>query len=189
MALEGVFGQLEQLGLFDVLLPFILVFTLVYAILNKIKLFGDKSKNFNIMIALVMGLAVVFPHVLGYYPPDQDIVLIINHALPNVSIVIVAVLMALLIIGIMGRRFELGDSSLSGWIAMGAFAIVVYIFGSAANWWSMPGWLSVMNNQDLMALVVVILVFSIVIYFITKDETETPEDKTIIGKFGKLLQK
>ena len=81
MALEGPFYQLQELGLFDVILPFMLIFALVYAVLTKVNIFGPGTKNYNIVIALVMGLAVVFPHVLGYYPENQDIVVIINHAL------------------------------------------------------------------------------------------------------------
>jgi hypothetical protein len=182
MALEGTFAYLEQLGAFDVFLPFVLVFVIVFAILQKVQIFGDptkvkNTKNFNMMIALVMGLAVIFPHILGYYPPDQDIVLIINHALPNVSIVLVAILMALLIIGLLGKRFEIGGNSLSGWIAIAAFALIVYIFGSAANWWSAPSFLwFITANPDLMALVIVILVFAIIVHFITKEETpNTPK--------------
>jgi hypothetical protein len=185
MALEYTFYSLEQMGLFDVILPFILVFTIVFAVMQKVKIFGDNTKNYNIMIALVMGLAVVFPHVLGYYPPDQDIVMIINHALPNVSITLVAIVMALLIIGVFGKSPTLGDNNISGWIAMLAFGAIVYIFGSAANWWSLPGFLYMLDNPDTMGLVVFILVFAIIIWFITKDDTNPGE--SLPTQFGHLF--
>jgi hypothetical protein len=192
MAIQDTFAQLEYLGVFDVILPFVLVFTIIYAVLHKIKLFGPdpaKNKQFDVVIALVMGLAVIFPHVLGYYPPDRDIVLIINHSLPNVSIVVVAVVMALLIIGVFGKRFEIGGTSLSGWIALAAFAVVAFIFGSAANFWDMPVWLSMLNNPDLMALIIVVLVFAIIIWFITKDDTKAKEfDRTLAGQLNKMLK-
>jgi len=107
MALQDSFFMLNEQGLFDILLPFVLVFTIVYAVLHKIKLFGKDSKQFDVMIALVMGLAVVFPHVLwGVNDPTvstlsngmPDIVNIINASLPNVSIVIVAIVMALTVV-------------------------------------------------------------------------------------------
>lgn len=189
MAMEGTFYQLQELGLFDVILPFLLVFVIVFAVLQKIKLFGSKeeSKKFNVVIALVLGLAVVFPHVLGYYPPDRDIVNIINQALPNVSVVLVAILMGLLIIGLLGKRFELGEGSLSGWIALAAFAIIIFIFGAAANWWQMPRWLDVLNNPDTVALVIVILAFAIIIWFITKEDK--PGQKGIYEKVGEDFNK
>ena len=177
MAYYGPFAQLEQLGLFDVILPFILVFTIVFAILQKAKLFGeeDENKKFHVMISLVMGLAVVFPHVLGYYPPDRDIVNIINQSLPNVSVVLVAIVMALLIIGMLGRRFQLAGGSLSGWIAFAAFGMIVYIFGNAAGWWDSPAWLYFLNDSETVTLIIAILIFAIIIWFITKsDEPATP---------------
>src|SRR3990172_7462533 len=100
MALQDSFYRLQELGVFDVLLPFILIFTIVFAILQKVKIFGtdEKVRSYNAVIALVMGLAVVVPHVLDAYPPGGDIVVIMNQALPNVSIVVVAIVMALILI-------------------------------------------------------------------------------------------
>ncbi len=170
--MTDVFAQLAEIGLLDVILPFILIFTIVFAVLNKVKLFGiePETRKYNVMIALVMGMAVIFPHVLGYYPPDGDIVNIINQSLPHVSVVLVAIVMGLLIIGVLGKRFEIGGNSLSGVIAIGAFALVLYIFGNAANWWNMPGWLMFVTDPNLMALIIVILVFAIIIWFVTKDD-------------------
>ncbi len=183
MVMQEAFGQLEYLGLFDIILPFVLIFTVVFAIMQKVKIFGtDESvKKYNVVVALVMGAAVVFPHVMGYYPPDGDIVTIINQSLPNVSVVLIAVVMALLIIGVMGKRFEIGGNSLSGWIAMAAFAIVIYIFGNSANWWNRPEWLYFLDNPDMMALIIVILVFAVIIWFVTKGE-KTTEEKALAQK-------
>ncbi len=164
----GPFAQLEDLGLLDVILPFILIFTLVFAFLQKSKILGKDSKRFNAVVALVMGLSVVFPHVLGYYPPERDIVNIINQSLPNVGVIVVAIVMALIIIGLMGKQFKLGAGSASGWIAIIAFGAVVYIFGDAANWWESPAWLYFLRDSETMMLVVAVLIFAIIIWFITK---------------------
>lgn len=169
----GPFAQLEDLGILDVILPFILVFTLVFAILQKTKIFGEnesENKRYNAVVALVMGLAVVFPHVLGYYPPNRDIVNIINQSLPNVGVIIVAIVMALIIIGLLGRRFQLAGNSLSGWIAIAAFGAVVYIFGDAASWWESPAWVYFLGDTETVTLVVALLIFAIIIWFITKED-------------------
>lgn len=190
----GPFATLENLGILDVILPFILVFTIVFAVLQKVQLFGEEAENkkFNIVIALVMGLAVVFPHVLGYYPADADIVNIINQSLPNVSIVIVAIVMALLIIGVLGKRFELDNSKWAGWIAFGAFGLIVYIFGNSAHWWDNPTWLYFLNDNDTVTLIVAILIFAIIIWFVTKEPTDPKTidpETTFAGAMGKMLQK
>lgn len=198
MAQEYVFGRLADWGLFDVILPFILVFTIVYAVLQKTKILGEKSKNFNVVISLVMGLSVVVPHVLyGTGGTDPylsngfiDIVKVINNALPNVSVVLVAILMVLLIFGVWGSKVKLGSNSLSGIIALFAFASVIYIFGSAAGWWHLPNWLWVLNDPDTQALVITVLVFAIIIWFITKEEDKDKKKEDAFGKFfGSILDK
>lgn len=43
----------------DLVLPFLLVFTLVFAILEKTKLLGDEKKQINAIIAFVLGLIFI----------------------------------------------------------------------------------------------------------------------------------
>lgn len=50
---------LEQIGLTDFILPFLLVFTVVYGTLQKSKVLG-KQKRIDAMVALVIGLFVVY---------------------------------------------------------------------------------------------------------------------------------
>jgi len=191
---EGIM-RLQDLGVLDVILPFILVFTIVFATLQKTKILGEDEnkkprKNFNAVIALVMGLAVVIPHVIGSYPsPDSDIVNIINSALPNVSAVLIAVIMLLLIIGVFGNKVDIAGSTLSGWVVIFAIVATVFIFGNAANWFrQLPDWLQFLNNSDTQSLIVVILVFAIIIWFITKEEKKKdPKAYSGIEDLGRIL--
>ena len=62
-----MFVQWEQAGFFTYLLPFLLIFALVFGILTQIKLFKD-SKSINGIIALVVGLlALQFPMVPQFF--------------------------------------------------------------------------------------------------------------------------
>jgi len=184
---HNVIYRLELWGLSDVILPFILIFTIVFAIMQKVKPLGSgeegaRTKPFNVVIALVMALAVVIPHVLGYYPPGADIVNIINAALPQVSIVLVAILMVLLIIGLFGGKAEWGGA-LSGWIAFFSFILVVYIFGRSAGWFEyLPNWLYWLDNPDTQAMLIVVAIFAIIIWYITKEPTD-PKAKGTTEKF------
>jgi hypothetical protein len=185
---SNVIYTLESWGLTDIILPFILVFTVVFAIMQKVKPLGkegERTKPFNVVVSLVMALAVVIPHVLGYYPPDADIVNIINAALPQVSIVLVAILMVLLIVGLFGGKAEWGGS-LSGWVAFGAAVLVFYIFGRSAGWFEyLPDWLYWLDNPDTQAMLIVIAVFAIIIYYITKDETPEEHRGKTLKDFSK----
>lgn len=67
MAYQEVFQLLADIGLLDVILPFILVFTITYALLQRTMLFGFEGKAekpkpkraINAMIAFVMGFFAV----------------------------------------------------------------------------------------------------------------------------------
>ena len=165
---------LESWGLTDVILPFFLIFTIIYAVLQKTKILGAESRNFNMIVSLVIGLATVIPHVLDTYPPEADVVNIINTALPNVSVVVIAIIMIIMLIGLFAGGEMTGYTS--GGIVIGAFAVVVYIFGASAGWWDIASWLDFLEDPDTQALIVVILVFGIVIWFITRDRKSSGEN-------------
>ena len=191
MAFREMLVYLDQIGVADVLLPFILIFTVVFAVLQKSNILGIKDKRntrFNGMVSLVIGLAVVIPHVLDKYPPGADVVVIMNKALPNVGLVLIAILALLLIIGIFGHNIDIAGSSLGGWIVIAAIVGVIYIFVSAAGWVGTPSWLSFIHNPETQVLVVVILVFAVIVWFITRDTSEEKESKGVAENFRKLLR-
>ena len=180
VSFQDLIFRLEALGFADVLLPFILIFTVIFAIMQKTEVLGKGKKNFNVAIAFVIALGVIIPHVLGTYPPNGDVVEIINQALPNVSIVIIGVLMVMLILGIFGKTWPEHNKISSGVLIL-AIAVVAYIFGLAADWWTyLPTWLYWLNNPDTQALLILILVFGIIVAYITKEDDDS-------SSFGKSL--
>ncbi len=189
-----VIKMLEGFGLTDALLPFLLIFTLIFAILQKVKIFGKEKekKGINIVIALVIALLVIIPHVTNEYPPGKDVVEIMNSAIPNVSLVIVAILMVLILIGVFGSEVDIAGTSLSGWIALAAFLAVGFIFGKSAGWFQrFPSWLGWLDDPETQALVVVLLVFGILIWFVTKEPSEKKGEKQKEGiskLFGDIIK-
>ena len=158
--------QLEQFGLLDAILPFILIFAIIFTVLRKTSVLGDK-KNIHMLVALVLALLVVVPHVLGTYPPGQDVVNIIDTALPNVSLVIVIIVAALILVGIFIPSFSLGGG-IGGFLAIASLVVVGYIFGVAGGWWT-SGSFGFLNNPDMQVLIVILLVFALVIFLITSE--------------------
>jgi len=126
MAFRDLIYALDSMGIADVLLPFLLIFTVVFAVLQKSQPLGEK-KEYNVVIALIMGLLVVIPHVMGWYPADSDVVVIMNKALPNIAVVLVAILMVLMLVGIFGGKASWGGA-VSGWVAL-----IAFLFGRAAR--------------------------------------------------------
>ena len=191
-SLDNLILQMNNLGLLTVLLPFLLVFTLVYAVLQKSKILGkDKEgkprKNFNVMIALILGISFVAPSVTGNYPPHLDPVKIVNQALPGVAILLVAVLMVLLLIGMFNKDFDL-SKGFGGFVAFASIGAVIVIFGIASEWFGTQGRyiqsLRFLYDPQFQALIVMLLVFGLLIYFITADEKKNTSD----DKWYKILK-
>ncbi|RMF55235.1 hypothetical protein D6745_02780 [Candidatus Woesearchaeota archaeon] len=168
------------------MLPFLLIFTVIYAILQKTKIVGDGKKNFNVIIALVFSLLVVIPHILGTYPPGGDVVLIINNALPEVGLLIIGILMVLVMLGVFGVRWKIMGTSWATIFLIFSIIMVLYIFGVAAGNFGLPYWLSWLDDPQARAIFVMILVFGILIWFITKED-KSPEERAKSG-FGKAFK-
>ena len=131
---QTLIDYFQAYGVLDFILPFILVFTIVYAVLMKTKILGDK-KNFNVVVSLILGLLFVVPHILGTYPLGYDPVAVLNETLPSISLVAIAAVMLLILLGIFGTEFLEPAKSV---IALVSVAFIVYIFGASLNFWRGP---------------------------------------------------
>lgn len=94
--LSGAIDFFQRFGLFDVVLPFLLVFALVFALLEKTRILGveeDKKtpkKNLNAIVAFVAAMLVI---------AVRSIVGVINEALPNVVLFLIVIISFLLLVG------------------------------------------------------------------------------------------
>lgn len=185
--LENLINTMDSWGLTDVFLPFLLIFIIVFAILQKTHILGENKKNLNVGIAIIFGLLVVIPHVTHSYPYDFDVVRIMNEALPTVSLVVVAFVALMILLGIFGADATVLGQKMGGWIALISVALIVIIFGSAAGWWGGWAWFNDLISSDAVALVIILLVFGIVIAFITGGEKES-EAASSFKKIGESLE-
>lgn len=177
---------LQDLGVIDFLLPFLLVFVIVFAVLQRTNIMGKDKKNFNIVIALILGLLFVVPHITNTYPLGYDPVLIVNQALPSISLVAIAAIMLLLLLGIFGGDFA---KAAMPFIAIAAIAFVVYIFGAALNWWRGPYDVFWWWTPQVTELLIVVLVFGLIVWFITREPGAKTPGVELIKGIGNLFEK
>lgn len=106
--------NLQRIGVYDVVLPMILVFAIMYSILQKIKIFGksDKAKGTNLVVSIVFSLLILLP--------EYGIVDRINVYLPRFAFIIVIVVSGMILLGLLGADVENG---LSKWM-FGLFLIL-----------------------------------------------------------------
>ena len=177
--------KLQELGVMDFLLPFILGFTIVVAIMRQTKILGVNDK-FRIVIALVLALLFVIPHITGAYPAGYDPVQIINESLPSVALVSVAVIMLLLLMGLFGAGF--GEPA-KPVLAIIAIIFIVYIFGSSLNIWQGPSDVFTWWTDETTELMLIFLVAGVILYFITRKSGEGMKLGDAAGKFWDGLTK
>ncbi len=185
--LQDAFFVLQRWGLSDAILPFLLVFSVFFAILQKTKLFGEHSKNVNVTVALVMGLLFIVPHVINAYPSGYDVVEILNRALPATSIVVIAIVMFLILIGLFGADTNKAGMPIGTWVMIVALLLIIFIFGASAGWWAQDinYWFTDFFSDEAVIIVILILVFGVIISFVTGEEGKKSEYSEDIKKlFG-----
>ncbi len=90
-------------GLYDTLLPFLLIFAIMFAILMNTKVLS-KEKNINAVIAFVLGIFFVAPHIYGWYPSQYDPVAMIHKAIPGAAGFMMLFLGFLILLGLFGAK-------------------------------------------------------------------------------------
>ncbi|MBS3107705.1 hypothetical protein J4468_02210 [Candidatus Woesearchaeota archaeon] len=153
MTLDQIMGQLDKLGFFKILLPFLLVFAIIYGILDKINIFGDASNKVNPIIALVIAFLVI--RTTFFYN-------MIQRFLPNVSMVLLAILAFLLILGLFTGKTT-HDTLFSVAIVVATIGLIWALVAGAG--FKLPYWLS-LDARNLVWLLIIgapfVVIWSIV---------------------------
>lgn len=164
---QDALRQLQYWGVWDVLIPFALIFAIIFSILKKTEIFHNDGVN--IVVALSTSLLAIIPHVSGGYPQGFDVVLIINQFFPQIALVLISVVMVLIMTGLLVDKanYKLA-TTLGKWAALGSALIVGFLMIKAINPDLGGASTSFLNDPQLQAFVVAILAFGLVVLFITK---------------------
>src|SRR3990167_803990 len=108
---RGVISLLDRIGVYDIVLPFLLVFTIMFAILEKTKILGLEKiegemmpkKNLNAMVALIVAFLVV---------ASTRLVAVINEVMANIILLLILAICFLLLVGVFhsDKEFSLDKS-------------------------------------------------------------------------------
>lgn len=175
---QDVIQGLEAVGFYDIALPFILIFTIVFAVLQKLKLFGADSKKFNAVFALVMAFLVV---------RTEAVVDIMNQFLPQVSLMALVIIVVLLLLGIVTGP---NVNGFTGWF--GGLAVIIVLLGIGLAFFnssevfgiSLPPWLVDFVAQDWR----LILGVGIFMWFIAWITSDPAQQKNIFTGIKNVLE-
>jgi hypothetical protein len=184
MAETSVFREViiffEKLGIYDIVLPFLLVFVTFFAILERTKVFGTEEvagkampkKNINAMVAFVVAFLVI---------ASSKMVKIINDSMPNIVLLVLVSVSFLLLIGIFYSEKE--DVILTGgwrtFMMIIMFISVLLIFSSAipykdTNWlnWAWNYFIDQYDSTAVSAVIMIVILIGLM-FWVTKGETST----------------
>lgn len=163
---------MAELGIFDTVLPFLLVFTMVFAFLEKTKIYGtDKyktesgtvvdmpKKNLNAMTAFVMAFFVV---------ASTQLVALISVVISQAILVIILVFLTLLGIGSFAEQQD-KPFFLKGWV--GHTLTVIVFFSILLIFLNSLGWLDLVldfvasswDNEAVAALLMVLILIGFMV--------------------------
>ena len=175
-AFRGMIGFLNKLGVYDVILTFLLVFTIVFAILEKTKIFGvDKStgqelgkKNINAMVAFVIAFLVI---------ASTKLVGVINEVMANVVLLIILGICFLLLVGVFFGDKEF--NSMKELPVLTQLLIYVMAIGLVVIFLNALGWLQFIldifdniNADWAASLIFIVVIIGFILWI-----THTPEKK------------
>ncbi|MCH8945915.1 MAG: hypothetical protein IIA85_03260 [Nanoarchaeota archaeon] len=111
--------QLEQLGFFSYLLPFLVIFALIFGILSRINIFED-NKAINAIISLSVGLmALQFGFVSNFF----------SEIFPRLGVGLAIILVVLIFLGLFMDPEQKAMNY--GMLGIGAIIVVVILIESA----------------------------------------------------------
>lgn len=141
-------------------LPFLLVFVLVFAVLQKSKIFGDEKKQINALIALVVGLIVIS---FSYYTN------IIVSLIPILAVGLVVILVFLMLWGIVFVNKD--EFSVPNWVkyavgGMAFLAVLISMLIITGAWdYFRTNWGSSQIFSNVVFLVIVGIAIAVIVGF------------------------
>ena len=151
----SMLAQWEQMGFFSYLLPFLLIFALVFGLLVKINIFGTKDKP-NRTVDAIIALAVSLMSLQFDFVPR-----FFSEIFPRLGVGLAVLLIAIILLGLFTTQRTWMTYTFFGIAAV--IFVVVLVQSSGAIGWSTYGWLGRIYWPNWLPLIVIIVLIAVVI--------------------------
>lgn len=154
--LRSLFAYWDNIGVFDVVLPFFLIFAVAYSIFTTSKILGNDNKV-KAIVSIIIGVLFV---------QNQYLVSILQSFIPNVAMFIIVLLMIFLVAGtFLGEKKEAtGAYAIAAAIAL--IFVLLALGGQPSGY--LPSWLYYYFDDQTIATLVLVGVFVGIIWFVTR---------------------
>ena len=176
---RGVIEFFGKIGVYDIILPFLLVFTIVFAILEKTKILGLEKidgkeytkKNLNSMAAFVISFLVI---------ASTQLVAVINEVMANVVLLLLLGVCFLLLVGVFMGDKEFTLKEYPNWLKFFMvlmFVGIVAIFLNALNWLKYVFAIFVYWDAEWAATIIFLIIIFVFMAYIIWGNPEKGNDK------------
>ncbi len=135
----------------ELILPFLLVFVVIFAILQKAKIFGDGKKQIDALVALVIGLIfVAFGNAVG----------IILNLMPFLAVSAVIILVFMILYGMLFKEgeFEMHKGLKIGFGIIIGLAVLIAVLVVTGSWDIVTEMFYGEASGELMANIIIVIV-------------------------------
>ena len=177
---DELFNTLGEAGFFTYLLPFVVMFAISFALLERVKIFGSSARKINGIVAIAM----VFLFLHNTYLLD-----LFHRLVPNVSFILLAVLLGLLILGIFAGE----HTQWSGVLLFLAFLFSLASIITAAVYPNLgegyANWYSFLNDLDsgTKATIFGVIIIALILYFTLRTTPAEGENNGFFQRFQSNL--
>ncbi len=154
---DSAFSVLDALGFFRVVLPFLLVYSIIYGTLIRTKIFGDKAENVNAMVSFSIALIFV---------AAANVVNLMQAFLPWVGLIAIFTVSALMLfVLVMGGDIGEFKKYKTPAVIM-IFIAIFYALFTVAGWWDVLGstssgkWLGIISLEDVYGIVILVIILA-----------------------------
>ncbi len=178
--IEDILYQWEYLGVYDFILPFLLIFAIIYGITSSTKFMGDNKGVYVVISVAIALIAVRYTHTVSDF---------MEEIFPRLGIGIVVILTILILVGMFiaqdeTRYWGWGLAGLAGIIGL----IVIYQSFDAVYW--LGGYGLGIDSAELIAwLILGILIVITIVAVVSSKSTRRAEGKAVflpaVGGWGK----
>ena len=151
----SMLSQWEQMGIFSYILPFLLIFALIFGLLVKINIFGSKDKP-NRTVDAIIALAVSLMSLQFDFVPR-----FFAEVFPRLGVGLAILLIAIILLGLFTTQKTWMTYTFFGIAAI--IFVVIIIQTSGAIGWSTSGWLGSIYWPNFLYPIIFIVVIAVVI--------------------------
>ena len=136
----------------EMVLPFVLIFTVVFAILQKTQILGKGKKQIDAIVSLSIGLIVVsYANAVG----------IINDLMPFMAVSVVIILIFLILYGMVFKEgeFELSKKIKNVFGGLAALAVIIAVVMVTGIWeYVQDNWLGGSSQSAIVTNIIFIVI-------------------------------